>query len=291
MTAPRRFVLVTGMAGAGLSTTMKSLEDLGYEVLDNLPQFLFGALLRERESRDRPLAIGIDSRTRDFTADSLLTRLTELRAQPGVAVQLIYVDADDDVLMRRFIETRRRHPLASDRPVIDGIHNERAISEPLKAAADVVIDTSDLSIHDTRRIVAGHFGLENKPALGVFVTSFSYRNGLPRDADLVFDVRFLRNPHWDPELRPSTGQDPRVAAYIEADAECPPFLDRLTGFLAPLLPRYQAEGKSYLTIAIGCTGGKHRSVYIAERLAAWLRAQGIEVGLSHRGLERAADKA
>ena len=179
MTAPRRFVLVTGMAGAGLSTTLKSLEDLGYEVLDNLPLFLIGALLRERESRDRPLAIGIDSRTRDFTADRLLTRLTELRAQPGVAVQLIYVDADDDVLVRRFMETRRRHPLASDRPVIDGIHNERAILEPLKAAADVVIDTSDLSIHDTRRIVGGHFGLENKPALGVFVTSFSYRKGLP----------------------------------------------------------------------------------------------------------------
>jgi UPF0042 nucleotide-binding protein len=189
------------------------------------------------------------------------------------------------------METRRRHPLALDRPVIDGIHNERAILEPLKAAADVIIDTSDLSIHDTRRIVAGKFGLENKPALGVFVTSFSYRNGLPRDADLVFDVRFLRNPHWDPELRPSTGQDPRVAAYIEADPECEPFVERLTGFLAPLLPRYQAEGKSYLTIAIGCTGGKHRSVYIAERLAAWLRAQGTEVGLGHRVLERAVDKA
>ena len=291
MSAPRRFVLVTGMAGAGLSTTLKSLEDLGYEVLDNLPLFLFAAMLRESESRNRPLAIGIDSRTRDFTADSLLTRLTELRAQPGVAVQLIYLDADDDVLVRRFMETRRRHPLASDRPVIDEIHSERAILEPLKAAADVVIDTSDLSIHDTRRIVTGHFGLENKPALGVFVTSFSYRKGLPRDADLVFDVRFLRNPHWDPDLRPATGQDPRVAAYIEADAECAPFLDRLTGFLAPLLPRYRAEGKSYLTIAIGCTGGKHRSVYIAERLAGWLRAQGVEVGLSHRGLERAADKA
>jgi RNase adapter protein RapZ len=200
--SPRRFVLVTGMSGAGLSTTLKSLEDLGYEVLDNLPLFLFGLLLRESESRDRPLAIGIDSRTRDFTAETLLTRLNELREQPGVAVQLICVDADDDVLLRRFIETRRRHPLALDRPIIDGIHNERTILEPLKAAADVVIDTSDLSIHDTRRIVAGHFGLDRTPDLGVFVTSFSYRKGLPRDADLVFDVRFLRNPHWDPNLRP-----------------------------------------------------------------------------------------
>jgi RNase adapter protein RapZ len=289
--APRRFVLVTGMSGAGLSTTLKSLEDLGYEVLDNLPLFLFDLLLRESESRDRPLAIGIDGRTRDFTADALLDRLTRLRGQAGVAVQLICVDADDEALMRRFTETRRRHPLALDRPIMDGIHNERVVLEPLKAVADVVIDTSDLSIHDLRRIVAGRFSLERTPELGVFVTSFSYRKGLPRDADLVFDVRFLRNPHWDPMLRPSTGQDPRVASYIESDPECAPFIDRLIGFLAPLLPRYRLEGKSYLTIAIGCTGGKHRSVYVAERLAGWLKGQGVEVGLSHRGLERAVDEA
>ena len=138
---------------------------------------------------------------------------------------------------------------------------------------------------------AGHFGLDRTPNLGVFVTSFSYRKGLPRDADLVFDVRFLRNPHWDPNLRPSTGQDRQVAAYIEADPECAPFIDRLTGFLAPLLPRYRMEGKSYLTIAIGCTGGRHRSVYIAERLATWLADQGVDVGLSHRALERALDEA
>jgi UPF0042 nucleotide-binding protein len=288
---PRRFVLVTGMSGAGLSTTLKSLEDLGYEVLDNLPLFLFDLLLRESESRDRPLAIGIDGRTRDFTADALLDRLTSLRGRAGVAVQLICVDADDDALMRRFTETRRRHPLALDRPIMDGIHNERVVLEPLKAVADVVIDTSDLSIHDLRRIVAGRFSLERTPELGVFVTSFSYRKGLPRDADLVFDVRFLRNPHWDPMLRPSTGQDPRVASYIEGDPECAPFIDRLTAFLAPLLPRYRLEGKSYLTIAIGCTGGKHRSVYVAERLAGWLRDQGVVVGLSHRGLERAVDEA
>jgi UPF0042 nucleotide-binding protein len=288
--APRRFVLVTGMSGAGLSTTLKALEDLGYEVLDNLPLFLFDLLLREAESRERPLAIGIDSRTRDFTAETLLTRLNELRAQPGVAVQLICVDADDDVLLRRFTETRRRHPLALDRPIVDGIHKEREFLEPLKAAADIVIDTSDSSIHDLRRVVSGRFGLDRTPDLGVFVTSFSYRKGLPRDADLVFDVRFLRNPHWDPALRPFTGQDPRVAAYIEDDPECAPFVERLTGFLAPLLPRYRAEGKSYLTIAVGCTGGKHRSVYVAERLTAWLRGQGIDAGLNHRGLERVLDE-
>jgi UPF0042 nucleotide-binding protein len=287
----RRFVLVTGLSGAGLSTTLKSLEDLGYEVLDNLPLSLFALLLRESESRDRPLAIGIDSRTRDFTAEALLTQLAALRGQSGIDVHLLYVEAGDDSLLRRFTETRRRHPLAVDRPVIDGIHKERVVQECLKQAADVVIDTTELSIHDLRRIIAGRFALDRTPDLGVFVVSFSYRGGLPRDADLVFDVRFLRNPHWDPELRPFTGQDPRVAAYIEGDPECEPFMSRLTGFIAPLLPRYRLEGKSYLTIAVGCTGGKHRSVYVAERLALWLKGQGVEVGLSHRGIERSGDRA
>jgi UPF0042 nucleotide-binding protein len=295
MTCPaaksRRFILVTGLSGAGLSTTLKALEDLGYEVLDNLPLSLFALLLRESESRDRPLAIGIDSRTRDFTAEGLLVQLAALRGQPGIDVHLLYVEAGDDSLLRRFTETRRRHPLAVDRPVIDGIHKERLVQESLKQAADVVIDTTELSIHDLRRIIAGRFALDRTPDLGVFVVSFSYRGGLPRDADLVFDVRFLRNPHWDPELRPFTGQDSRVAAYIQGDPECEPFMSRLTGFIAPLLPRYRLEGKSYLTIAIGCTGGKHRSVYIAERLAGWLRGQGVEIGLSHRGVERAGEAA
>ncbi len=282
---PRRFVLVTGMSGAGLATTLKALEDLGYEVLDNLPLFLFDLLLRETASRDRPLAIGIDGRTRDFTPKSLLDRVAALKAHPDVTVDLVCVDATDDTILRRYTETRRRHPLAIDMPVIDGIHRERTILEPIKLAADVVIDTSDLSIHDLRRIITGHFKLEHTPELGVFVTSFSYRKGLPRDADLVFDVRFLRNPHWETTLRPFTGRDPRVAAYIESDPECRPFIERLTGFLAPLLPSYRQEGKSYLTIAIGCSGGKHRSVYIAERLAAWLKAQGAQVGLGHRDLD------
>lgn len=284
--AARRFALVTGMSGAGLSTTLKSLEDLGYEALDNLPIFLFDLLLREAESRHRPLAISIDSRTRDFMADTLLERLAVLRTQPGIAINLIFVDATDDVLLRRFTETRRRHPLAIGRPVVDGIASERALLAPLKLAADLVVDTSDLSIHDLRRIVGGHFGLERTPDLGVFVSSFSYRKGLPRDADLVFDVRFLRNPHWDPALRPFTGRDREVAGFIEGDPALGPFLERLTGFLAPLLPSYRLEGKSYLTIAIGCTGGRHRSVYIAERLAAWLKMQGVKVGLGHRDLER-----
>jgi UPF0042 nucleotide-binding protein len=282
----RRFVLVTGMSGAGLSTTLKSLEDLGYEALDNLPLFLLDLLSREAESRDRPLAIGIDSRTRDFTGEALVDRLAALRARPGIAVQLIFVDAGDEVLLRRFTETRRRHPLAIDRPIVDGIHQERAQLGTLKLAADMVIDTSDLSIHDLRRVVSGHFALDRTPDLGVFVTSFSFRKGLPRDADLVFDVRFLRNPHWDPALRPFTGRDHRVAAYIAEDAAWKPFQERLTGFIQPLLPSYRLEGKTYLTIAIGCTGGRHRSVFVAEQLAAWLKQHGVRIALAHRDLDR-----
>jgi len=286
----RRFVLVTGMSGAGLNTTMKSLEDLGYEAVDNLPLFLMDLLVREAESRDRPRAISVDSRTRDFSADALLAWLSEMRARDDVTIRMVFVDATDDVLLRRFTETRRRHPLAIGRPVIDGILSERALLKPLKLAADVVADTSELSIHDLRRIIGGHFGLEHTPGLTVFVNSFSYRKGLPRDADLVFDVRFLRNPHWDPALRPLTGRDPGVAAFIEADPTWEPFLDRLTEFLAPLLPSYRLEGKSYLTIAIGCTGGRHRSVYVAERLAAWLKGQGGKVGIGHRDLERPSEE-
>jgi UPF0042 nucleotide-binding protein len=275
-------VLVTGLSGAGLSTTLDTLEDLGYEAVDNLPLFLVDLLLRAGESRERPLAIGIDTRTRDFSAEALLASVARLRAKGEVSVTLICIEADDEPLLRRFTETRRRHPLAVDRPVIDGIRNERAILEPIRMAADVVIDTSELSVHDLRRTVSGRFSLSLTPELAVFVTSFAYRRGLPRDADLVFDVRFLRNPHWDLQLRPFNGLDPRVAAYIEGDPECAPFIARLTGFVGPILARYRLEDKTYLTIAIGCTGGKHRSVYIAERLAAWLREQGTKVGVSHR---------
>jgi UPF0042 nucleotide-binding protein len=284
-------LLVSGISGAGRSTALDALEDLGYEVVDNLPLFLFDLLVREGESRDRPLAIGIDSRTRDFSADALLERVAALRDDTKLAVSLVFVDADDETLLRRFTETRRRHPLALDRPVADGIQNERELLEPIKMAADVVLDTSDHSVHDLRRIVASRFNLNRTPELAVFVTSFPYRKGLPRDADLVFDVRFLRNPHWDLELRPFTGLDPRVAAYIEGDPDCAPFMERLTGLIGPILARYKLEDKSYLTIAVGCTGGKHRSVFVAERLAAWLREQGVKVGISHRGLTAGGEVA
>ena len=281
--APRAdVVVVTGMSGAGKSMTLKWLEDLGYEAVDNLPLSLLGALLRGGEP-DRPLAIGIDIRTRDFGAQSMLAELDRLRQE--APVKLLFVESDDDVLSRRFTETRRRHPLAVDRPLLDGIAHERKLVAPLKARADLVIDTSSLPPAELRRVLAGYFRRDERAPLLLFVTSFSYRKGLPREADLVFDVRFLDNPHYAPDLRPHTGQDADVAAFIAADPGFAPFFGGLTSLICPLLPRFAAEGKSYLTIAIGCTGGRHRSVYVAEKLAAWLREQGQRVDLRHRDLE------
>ncbi len=292
MTAPmpadaedrRRVVLVTGLSGAGLSTALKSLEDLGHEAVDNLPLALLPALIDQGHGLGRPIAISIDSRTRDFTAATLLDGLAALQARADLDVRLLFVDCDADELQRRFTETRRRHPLAVDRPVSDGIRREQAVVGPLRDQADLVIDTSQLTIHDLRRLLDGHFALSRDPGLFIFVTSFSFRRGLPREADLVFDVRFLDNPHWDPALRPLTGLDEPVQRSIAADRDFAVFFDGLTGLLSPLLPRYNHEGKSYLTIAIGCTGGRHRSVYLAERLAGWLGAGGHRAGLLHRDL-------
>lgn len=287
-TARGRVVVITGMSGAGMSVALKALEDLGYEAVDNLRLSLVPALLQQADPTRRPLALVIDSRTRDFSAEAFVEQIESLRGRPELEVRLVFLECGDEALQRRFTETRRRHPLAVDRPVPDGIQLERSLLHPVKLRADVPLDTTLLSIHDLRRILAADFRLGTQPALQVFVTSFSFRLGLPREADLVFDVRFLTNPHWDPALRPLTGLDAAVAERVAGDPDFPRFFDRLTGLLEPLLPRYGLEGKSYLTIAIGCTGGKHRSVHVAERLAAWLADQGIRVGLSHRDLDKGA---
>lgn len=286
----RRILLATGMSGAGLSVALKALEDLGYESVDNLRLSLVPALIEQGDPSHRPLAIVIDSRTRDFSVAAFLDQVESLKARPDLDVRLLFLDCGDEVLQRRFTETRRRHPLADDRPVPDGIQRERALLFPLKQSADAVVDTTQLSIHDLRRLLAGNFSLDEQPALQVFVTSFSFRLGIPREADLVFDVRFLTNPHWDPQLRPLTGRDAPVQAKVAADPDFPAFFQNLTGLLRPLLPRYNQEGKSYLTVAIGCTGGKHRSVFVAERLAAWLKDLDLKVGISHRDLERQGER-
>lgn len=277
----RRVVLVTGLSGAGHSTALKILEDMGYEAIDNLPLNHLGAVLAEGDS-DRPVAVGVDIRTRRFAAERMIEHLDCLRARPQLDVTLVFLDCESEVLERRFTETRRRHPLAPDRRVADGIAAERRLVAPLQTHAHLVIDTSTLSPGALGRVLGGHLGLDEGQGMAIFITSFSYRNGLPREADLVFDVRFLANPHYVPELRPRDGRDPRVAAHIEADPAYADFFERLTGMLEPLLPRYEREGKSYLTIAIGCTGGRHRSVMVAERLAAWLGARGRAVDLAHR---------
>jgi len=290
----RRIVILTGMSGAGLSTALKAFEDLGYEAVDNLRLNLIPTLIDNKngdKSILRPLAVAADSRNANFSPDDLLRIVKELEDQPELDVHLVFLECSDEALERRFTETRRRHPLALDRPVTDGIRREREMLWKLRDQADLTVDTSMFSMHDLRRQIAGHFRTGSAAGLTLFVTSFSFRHGVPREADLVFDVRFLANPHWDLNLRPMTGKDEGVAEYIKQDPDYAGFMEHLTGLLLPLLPRYQQEGKSYLTIAIGCTGGRHRSVLVAEELANILAMHDYITGVGHRDLDRAANKA
>lgn len=280
-----RLVIITGMSGAGKTLALKALEDLGWEAVDNLPLSLVSSLVRPGEGVPRPLAIGVDIRTRDFGAEPVLAAIDRLMAERGLDVRLVFLDCDDDVLRRRFTETRRRHPLAADRPLLDGIHHERTLVSALRARADLLIDTTNQPPSELKRVLAGHFGLDDDRGLVVFVTSFAYRNGLPREADLVLDARFLTNPHYVAHLKLLTGKDQAVADYVAADPAFANFIDSVTCLLEPLLPRFAAEGKSYLTIAFGCTGGRHRSVAIAERVAGWIKERGCRVELRHRELD------
>ncbi|MCC7273579.1 MAG: RNase adapter RapZ [Alphaproteobacteria bacterium] len=282
-----RAVIVTGLSGAGRTTALRALEDLGYEAVDNPPLALLAGLLPTTDLAPRPMAIGIDVRTRDFVAPTALSLLDRIIAESGRSTTLLFLDCDDEALGRRYTETRRRHPLAIDRPVLDGIRQEREILAPLRARADLVLDTTALPPAELKRVLEGSFALDAAPGLAVSVLSFSYRRGLPREADLVIDVRFLDNPHYDPALRPLTGRDAAVGARIAADPDFVAFFDGLTAWLAPLLPRYAKEGKSYLTIAVGCTGGKHRSVYVAERLGGWFAAAGRRARVHHRDVDTA----
>jgi UPF0042 nucleotide-binding protein len=285
----RPFVVVTGLSGAGRATALHALEDLGYVAVDNVPLPLLADLVRSIPAnpgeRAAPLAFGIDTRTHGFDPQDLVRRLRQLRERPDVAPRLLYLDCDDEILLRRYTESRRPHPMAPDRPVIDGIVDERREIDWMRDSADVVIDTSVLSPHQFKQVLAGHFGLGNHAGMRISVVSFSFRRGMPREADMVFDVRFLKNPHYVPELKNLTGVDKAVADYIATDPDYEPFIGRLEGLIGPLLPRFDTEGKSYLTIAVGCTGGKHRSIAVAVRLAEWLRSAGRSVTLRHRDTE------
>jgi len=288
-----RVLLVSGVSGAGKSSALKQLEDIGFEAVDNMPLSLISRIIPGLDggdtpaTDDNPLAIGVDIRTRDFDAARLLALLDQFSESSSVDVSLLFVDCDDEVLGRRFEETRRRHPLAADRPVIDGIRRERRVMEPLRARADYVIDTTDFALGELKAQLEHTFGLDSDPGLAIFVTSFSFKRGLPRDADLVFDVRFFKNPHYDNALRAMSGRDQPVQTFVSADPAFEGFFTHLTGLMAPLLPRYRAEGKSYLTIAFGCTGGRHRSVFIAERFHAWLKENGWRAQIRHRDLDKA----
>jgi UPF0042 nucleotide-binding protein len=243
----------------------------------------------ERTASPRAMAVGIDSRTRDFSPEAFAGRLGQLRGRDELAVQLLFLDCDEEVLHNRFTATRRRHPLAGDRPVFDGIRLERQLVAGLRDRADLVLDTSQLALPDLRRLLTANYALETDAGLNVMVMSFSYRRGLPREADLVFDVRFLANPHYEAVLRPLTGEDTAVAAFIAADATFTPFFAGLGDMLLSLLPHYGREGKRYLTLAIGCTGGRHRSVFVAGKLARLLTDEGYRVAVRHRDKDLVAD--
>jgi UPF0042 nucleotide-binding protein len=284
-----RVLVVTGLSGAGRTTALKALEDMDCEAVDNLPVRLMATLIHQGPAAGRGLAIGVDVRTRDFDAAQFAKDIAALRAAVDTPVEMLFLDSANDVIARRYTETRRVHPMASDRPLADGIVAERRLLAPLREAADFVMDTSHSNIHEFARLLRDRLVGTAAAEPNVLVTSFSYRNGVPRDADMVFDVRFLRNPHYDPQLRPLTGRDPGVGSYIAEDPDFEGFFERLTGLLALLLPRFREEGKSYLTIAIGCTGGKHRSVYVAERLRGWIAERMTRVELRHRELDFAPD--
>ncbi len=281
----RPLVLLTGMSGAGLLSGLKIFEDMGYEAVDNLRLGLIPSLVDDAKDA-RALAIAIDTRNAHFSVPDLIALYQQFCACDDLATKLLFLECSDEGIQRRFTETRRRHPLAFDRPVVDGVKREREMLWPLRDSADQVIDTSELSIHDLRRLIGEHYRLGQESGLSIFVNSFAYRRGIPREADLVFDARFLVNPHWDVALRPLTGQDPKIAAFVKKDVAYQSFMDHLEGLIVPLLPRYQQEGKSYLTIAIGCSGGRHRSVLVAEEITNLLASQGYVVGLSHRDMDR-----
>ncbi|WP_203070511.1 RNase adapter RapZ [Falsiroseomonas ponticola] len=285
----RPVVLVTGLSGAGKASILRTLEDLGFETVDNPPLTIIEELVGDGAT---PLAIGVDARTRGFDAPEVLRVVSRLRLRPDVAVSLVFATAEAPVLLRRYSETRRRHPLAPGGAlgsrVDQGIAREAALLAPLLDAADVVLDTSDLPLPELRLQIERRFRPANAAGLGIGVMSFGFPKGLPREADLVLDMRFLRNPHYDPLLRPMTGREAPIAAFVEADPAFRPFWDRMTGLLDLLLPRYVAEGKKYLTIAFGCTGGRHRSVLVAERMASHLTSLGWRVDLIHRELAPSA---
>lgn len=285
-------LLVTGMSGAGKSTVLKTLEDMGWETVDNLPLPLLDRMLAPgRSAPERPLALGFSTRTRGFDPAMAVEQVERLRAAGGLDVGTLFLDCSTDELERRYAETRRRHPLAEDRPAREGIGHERGLLAPLAAWANRLIDTTHLKPGELAQQIRETFGSDTDVGTTLTLQSFGFSRGVPHGVDLMFDVRFLRNPHWDPTLRPRIGTDPAVAAYISQDPAYEEAVSRIEDLLLLLLPRYTAEGKPYVSVAFGCTGGKHRSVHVAERVGRRLREGGFSPTVLHRDLAAAPQDA
>ena len=284
------FILfVTGRSGAGLSTVLKILEDLGYETMDNVPvSLLLGFFnkinLGEEKISSKAIAVGLNIRTSSFDAINFIKDLESIKYIEKFKLETVFLDCDENTLSQRYTKTRRKHPLAKDSNLIDGIRVENEIIKPLRETANLVIDTSLMGVNDLRQLISGNYTLKDTNTIAIGIKSFAFPNGLPRESDLVFDVRFLKNPFYDDSLRSKTGRDSEVGKYIMTDPEYKSFFDNLSNMISSLLPLYKAEGKAYLTISIGCTGGQHRSVFVAEEIANSLISSDYEVEVSHREL-------
>ena len=289
LSEPQKILLITGVSGAGKTTVLKTLEDLGWETVDNFPIKLAGQLLKipasgGEDGPNIPLALGFDSRTRGFDAEALIQQIKKLQNQPNLEILTLFLDCAGVEIERRYAETRRRHPMAQDRPAMDGIAIDRNLMEPFRRWAETVVDTSKLSAHDLQQAIRERFTSETSPHSTITVSSFGFSRGVPHNADLVFDLRFLRNPHWDSELRPMTGMNAAVAEYVSADPKYDEAMQKIRDLLRFLLPLYDAQGKAYINIAFGCTGGRHRSVHVAEIFGNWLREDGFVLTVAHRDL-------
>lgn len=281
----RRVVLVTGPSGAGRSTAINVLEDLDYEVIDNIPLSILPKLL-EVSGKGRPLALGLDVRNRDFSINALIELIDKLALNADFNASVLYLDCAADVLSRRYSETRRRHPLAPAETAQEGIAREQDLLVPIHARADIIIETTDMSPHELRDEIERWFSVGQHASMAISVQSFSYKRGMPRGLDMVFDVRFLANPYWDISLRGLNGQDEAVQKYVMNDARYEAFFQKILELTLLLLPAYREEGKRHLSIAFGCTGGQHRSVALVENLSKALAKHDWQVSIRHREMER-----
>ncbi len=281
-----QIVLVTGLSGAGKLSILRALEDLGFETVDNPPLATLDDLALRAEQN---LAIGVDARSRGFSADCVLQSLERLRHAPALAPALIFATASDEALLRRYSETRRRHPLAQTGAIVEGIALERNLTAPLARAADWLVDTSALPLPRLRYLIEQHFGAA-APGMVLNLVSFAFPGGLPAEADLVFDARFLKNPHYEPSLRTLSGRDPEIAQFLEQDPDFAIYFYKVLNLIEFLLPRFVQEGKKYATICVGCTGGQHRSVYMIEKLSTCLANVGWRTGVTHRESAKFTDR-